>query len=130
MNLRIILPLAALSTVLVLNSSGQTSKLAPPTMLRVQLSQSQAMPLEPGPPPPAPLRPRPVIPDPVAPGLALPGVTQPAPRLQPAQPGNFATNRLPVPTNHPPELTNRTLALTNHPVTVSPILSKPSRTNQ
>ena len=118
--MRTLLSLAMMSMIVVLNLSGQTSKPAPPTMLRIQLSQSDSMPVRPGPPPPTPPKPMPIIPDPVAPELVLPGTVQPGqPALHPPpvftnHPPVF-TNRPPVLTNQPPVFTNRPPVFTNHP---------------
>src|ERR1017187_239601 len=104
--MRTLLSLAMMSMIVVLNLSGQTSQPAAPTVLRIQLSQSDSMPVRPGLPPPAPPKPTPIIPDPVAPELVLPGTVQPGPP---------ALHPPPVFTNHPAVFTNRPPVLTNHP---------------
>jgi hypothetical protein len=115
-NVRILLSLTAMSTIVVLSMSGQTSKPAAPTMLRIQLSQAESMPVRPVPPPPAPPKPMPVIPDPVAPELVLPGTVEPAQSGEPVLHRHpIFTNRPPVFTNRPPAFTNRLPMFTNRP---------------
>jgi hypothetical protein len=96
--MRPLLSLAIMSMTDVLNLSAQTSRPAPPTMLRIQFSQSQSMPVQPGPPPSTP------------PELVSPDT---------AQPELPALHRYPVFTNRPPVFTNRPPVFTNHPVKFS-----------
>ena len=134
-NMRMLLSLTAISMIVVLNIRGQTSKLEPPTMLRVQLRQSQSMPVRLGPPTPAPPKPLPIIPDPVAPDRVLIGTIQPGPPLQPAQPVRSTTysppmftNIPPVLTNHPSVVSNQPPVFTNNPVNASAgILQQPKK---
>jgi hypothetical protein len=112
--MRVLAALTAMSMIAVLNLFGQTDKLAPPTLLRIQLSQTQSMPVGPGPEQPVPPKPMPVIPDPVAPDPTLPGIVKPEPPpFQPAIPAKPGPYRPPICTNHPPMFTNRPPQFTN-----------------
>jgi hypothetical protein len=128
---RLLLSLTGLSTLVVLNLAGQSSRPAPPTMLRIQSSPSPSLPDQPGLSAVTPPKLLPVIPDSAAPELVMPGAAQPGPFIPAAPPGKLATNRPPMFTNHPPAFATRSPVFTNHPVKIFPLIfEQPKSTNE
>ena len=113
--MRTLVSLTIMSLIAVLNVPGQTAKPEPPTMLRIQLAESQ----------PAQAGPVAVLTMPAMQNSALSMTVRPAQPLQPSQPPMqpgqqvpaqppIFTNQIPPFTDHLPIYTNRVPVFTNH----------------